>query len=178
MRRFVQRPHSSGGLSPNWSIWKGIQRISDVRSIVVNMWYDDVVIVSLMLVDILLCHMLGDKICPYIVSLLILWVLPLSGILLCPIVWNVELVFPVVGSVAAAVQTARYCGSGLNMMLLLFIRCLWEYGNPSGLIFTLALVHCRVGVSGYCGDLSRTTRRRSVLGAMFWMRKDMLLHDR
>ena len=37
--------------------------------------------------------------------------------------------------VAAAVQTAKYCGSGLNVMLLLFIRCLWEYVDPSGLIF-------------------------------------------
>ena len=53
------------------------------------------------------------------------------------------------------------------MMLLLFIRCLWEYVDPSGLIFSLVFVHGRVGVSGYCGDLSRTTRRRSVLGAMF-----------
>ena len=70
-------------------------------------------------------------------------------------------------AVAAAVQTARYCGSGLNVMLLLFILCLWEYVDPSGLIFSLAFVHCRVGVSGYCGDLSRTTRRRRVLGAMF-----------
>ena len=69
--------------------------------------------------------------------------------------------------VAAAVQAAMYCGSGLNMMLLFFIRCLWEYVDPTGLIFSLAFVHGRVGVSGYCGDLSRTTRRRSVLGAMF-----------
>ena len=53
-----------------------------------------------------------------------------------------------VGGVAAAVQTAKYCGSGLNMMLLLFIHCLWEYVDPSGLIFSLASVHCRVGVSG------------------------------
>ena len=39
----------------------------------------------------------------------------------------------------------------------------------SGLIISLAFVHGRVGVSvySYCGDLSRTTRRRIVLGAMF-----------
>ena len=72
----------------------------------------------------------------------------------------------------------RYCGSGLNMMKLLIIRCIWEKVDPSGLIFSLAFVHSRVGVSGYCGDLSRTTKRRSVLGAMFWMRKNVLLHDR
>ena len=70
-------------------------------------------------------------------------------------------------SVTAAVKTAKYCGSGLNMMRLLFIRCLWEYVDSSGLIFPLAFVHGRVCVSGYCGDLSRTTRRRSVLGVMF-----------
>ena len=64
-------------------------------------------------------------------------------------------------------QMAMYCVSGLNIMLLLFIRCLWEYVDPSGLIFSLAFVLGRVGVFGYCGDLSRTTRRRSVLGAMF-----------
>ena len=84
---------------------------------------------------------------------------------------------PILG-VAVAAQTAMYCGSGLNMMLLLFIHCLWEYLDPSGSIFSLAFVHGRVGVSGYCGDLSRTTRRRSVLGAMLWMRKDVFLHDR
>ena len=86
----------------------------------------------------------------------------------CPFLWKIT----------TAVQTARYCGSGLNMMLLLFIRCLWEYVDPYGMIFSLAFVDCRVGVSGYCGDLSRTTRRRRVLGAMFWMKKDVLLHDR
>ena len=53
------------------------------------------------------------------------------------------------------------------MMKLLIIRCLWEYVDPSGLTFSLAFIHGRVGVSGYCGDLGRTTRRRSVLGAMF-----------
>ena len=35
------------------------------------------------------------------------------------------------------------------MMKLLTIRCLWEYVDPSGLIFSLAFVHGRVGVSGY-----------------------------
>ena len=44
-----------------------------------------------------------------------------------------------------------------------------------GLIISLAFVHGRVGVYGYCGDMSRTTRRRIVLGAMFWMRIDVLL---
>ena len=53
-----------------------------------------------------------------------------------------------------------------------------EYVDPSGSIFSLAFVHGRVGVSGYCGDLSGTTRRRSVLGAMFWIRKYVLRHDR
>ena len=53
------------------------------------------------------------------------------------------------------------------MMLLLFIRSLWEYVDSSGLIFSLAFVQGRVGVSVYCGDLSHTTRCRSVLGAMF-----------
>ena len=52
-------------------------------------------------------------------------------------------------------------------MILLIIRCLSEYVDPSALIFSLAFVHGRVGVSDYCGDLSRTTRRCSVLGAMF-----------
>ena len=53
------------------------------------------------------------------------------------------------------------------MTLLLFVRCIWELVDPSGLIFSLAFVHCRVGVSDYFGDLSRTFRIRSVLGAMF-----------
>ena len=53
------------------------------------------------------------------------------------------------------------------MMKLLIIRCIWEYMDPSGLILSLAFVHGRVGVFGYCGDLSRTTRHRSVLGVSF-----------
>ena len=91
-----------------------------------------------MLIDIL-CHMLGDKTSSYIMSLVMgALCSAVSGCVefccfrLCGVFWYLclrlcgILLFPVVGSVAAAVQTARYCGSGLNMMLLLFILCLWE----------------------------------------------------
>ena len=64
------------------------------------------------------------------------------------------------------------------MIKLLICRCHREYVDPSGLIFSLAFVYGQVGVSGYCVDLSRIPRRRSVLGAMFCMRKDVLFHDR
>ena len=43
--------------------------------------------------------------------------------------------------------------------------------DPSGLVLSLAFVRGRVSVSGYCVDLSRTARRRIVLGAMIWLEK-------
>ena len=50
--------------------------------------------------------------------------------------------------------------------------------DPSGLVLSLAFVRGRVSVSGYCVDLSRTARRRIVLGAMIWLEKNVLFHDR
>ena len=52
------------------------------------------------------------------------------------------------------------------MMQLLIVLVSIGICDSSGLGLSLAFVRGRVSVSGYCGDLSRTARRRSVLGAM------------
>ena len=75
--------------------------------------------------------------------------------------------------VAAAVRTKMYC-SDLNMMKLFIIRCLGEYVDPSCFLFSLVFVHGQIGVSGYCGEMNRTTGLCSLLGASFEWRKTCL----